>query len=388
MKIHLCFLPGFRLAARRANFSKLAVGLMVVPILTVSVSGWAASWKEEWQKTVTAAKKEGQVNVYMSGYGALLDSGAFQRAYPGIKIVAVTGRGNQITQRVLAERRAGKYLADIISTGVPFPYPQLYRAKVLDPIRPAIILPEVKDESKWWHGKHRYADPKKQYVFIYVGVPQTGSVHYNTNLVKPNEIKSFWDFLKPKWKGKMEARDIRVPGPGSGAIRFYYHSPKLGPKFIGRLFSEAEVTIFRSFRQGTDWLANGKFAICFFCSGVSRAKRQGLPVDSFGVLNEGAGLVSHFGGLTLANRARHPNAAKVFINWFLSRKGQLALQKVMAQAEDNVPDSLRIDIPKDMVPMNNRRTKGIDYLELDSRPEWIEMGSILKVFSEAIGQKR
>lgn len=103
---------------------------MVVPILTVSVSGWAASWKEEWQKTVTAAKKEGQVNVYMSGYGALLDSGAFQRAYPGIKIVAVTGRGNQITQRVLAERRAGKYLADIISTGVPFPYPQLYRAKV------------------------------------------------------------------------------------------------------------------------------------------------------------------------------------------------------------------------------------------------------------------
>ena len=389
MKIRSAFFSVFPVKPTTGRSFPLAFGLMVMQVL-MGLMGPAAygSWIEEWDKTVAAAKKEGQVNIYMSGYGALLDSGEFQKAYPGIKIVAVTGRGHQITQRVLAERRAGKYLADIISTGVPFPYPQLYRAKVLDPIRPAIILPEVKDESKWWHGKHRYADPKKQYVFIYVGVPQTGSVHYNTKLVNPKEIKSFWDFLDPKWKGKMEARDVRTPGPGSGAIRFYYHSPKLGPKFISRLFSEGEVTLFRSFRLGTDWLANGKYAVCFFCSGISRAKRQGLPVDSFGVLNEGAGLVSHFGGLTLANRGRHPNAAKVFINWFLSRKGQLALQRVLAQTEDNVPDSLRTDIPKDMVPMNYRRVKGIDYLELDSRPDWIEMGSILKVFGEAIRQKR
>ncbi len=66
----------------------------------------------------------------------------------------------------------------------------------------------------------------------------------------------------------------------------------------------------------------------------------------------------------------------------------LGCRPLLAQTEDNVPDSLRTDIPKDMVPMNYRRVKGIDYLELDSRPDWIEMGSILKVFSEAIGQKR
>ena len=140
--------------------------------------------------------------------------------------------------------------------------------------------------------------------------------------------------------------------------------------------------------MGTDSLANGKFAICFFCPGVSRAKRQGLPVDTFGILKEGAALVSHFGGLTLANRARHPNAAKVFINWYLSRSGQRALQRAMANAGDNVPDSLRTDISKDNIPLETRRIKGIKYLELDSRPEWIEMGSIIKVFSKAVGKRK
>ena len=37
---------------------------------------------------------------------------------------------------------------------------------------------------------------------------------YNTKMVDPKEFKSYWDFVNPKWKGKMEARDIRAPGTG------------------------------------------------------------------------------------------------------------------------------------------------------------------------------
>ena len=67
------------------------------------------------------------------------------------------------------------------------------------------------------------------------------------------------------------------------------------------------------------------------------------------VFKEGGGLVQQFGTLALVNRAPHPNAAKVFINWLLSRRGQMALQK--ARPTQRVPpDSLRIDIPKDEVP--------------------------------------
>jgi ABC-type Fe3+ transport system substrate-binding protein len=208
-------------------------------------------------------------------------------------------------------------------------------------------------------------------------------VSYNTKLVDVKDIKSYWDLLNPKWKGKIISRDIRVPGPGSGNARLFYYLPDVGPSFIRKLYGEMDVTLFRDYRQGTDWLAVGKVALCFFCE-VDVSKQQGLPVDTFGpkVFKEGAGLVQQFGTLGLVNRAPHPNAAKVFINWLLSRKGQIALQKNMLNTE-NPTDSLRIDIPKDDIPILNRRFEGIKYLDT-SRPEWQEMKPILDVMNEAL----
>ena len=100
------------------------------------------------------------------------------------------------------------------------------------------------------------------------------------------------------------------------------------------------------------------------------------------MFKEGGGLVQQFGTLALVNRAPHPNAAKVFINWLLSRKGQIALQKNMLDAE-NPTDSLRIDIPKDDVPLLNRRLDGMKYLDT-GRPEWMEMKPVLDVMNEAL----
>jgi ABC-type glycerol-3-phosphate transport system substrate-binding protein len=178
-------------------------------------------------------------------------------------------------------------------------------------------------------------------------------------------------------------RDIREAGPGAGNTRFFYYHSELGPAFIKKLFGETELTLFRDFRQGPDWLATGKYAICFFCD-VDVLKRQGLPVDTFGprVFKEGGGLVQQFGTLALVNRAQHPNAAKVFINWLLSRSGQSALQKSLANSE-SPPDSLRVDIPKEDVPALSRRQDGIKYLDT-GRPEWIEMKPIIDVVNEAL----
>ncbi len=352
----------------------------IVSLICLPQGAWAG-WQAEWEKTLAAAKREGQVTVYIKvGYNGVFP--LFQKRFPEIKVVGVTGQSFQVTQRILAERRAHKHLADVFIQGVPFPYPQLYRAKHLAPIRPLLLLPEVLDESAWYRG-HRYADPEGKYVFIFLSVTQRGGAHYNVNLVNPSEFKSLWDFVKPKWKGKIEARDIRVAGPGSGAMRFFYHNPKLGPKFIRRLFGETNVTLFRDFRQGPDWLAKGKFAICFFCSRIRKAKEQGLPVDSFRVdWKEGVGLVSHSGSMALMKNAPHPNAAKVFVNWILSREGQMELQRVLRDVQD--AESRRIDIPKDGVLPEVRRMEGVEYLDLDGQSEWIQMGPILKVFKKAL----
>jgi iron(III) transport system substrate-binding protein len=254
---------------------------------------------------------------------------------------------------------------------------------MLDPITPVLILPEVTDQSKWYQQKHHYSDPEGQYIFNYVGSATYGGIGYNTNLVKPKEFNSYWDLLEPKWKGKILARDIRVPGPGSGNARFFFHHPDLGAPFIRKLFGEMDVTLFRDYRQGPDWLAVGKYAICFSCD-VDVLKDQGLPVDTIGpnVFKEGGAMVQQFGSLTLMNKAPHPNAAKVFINWLLSRRGQLAMQKRLAEGESPA-DSLRIDIPKDDVPLLVRRVEGVRYLDA-SNPKWLSMKPILKVMNEAL----
>ena len=73
------------------------------------------AWQQEWEKTLEAAKKEGQVVVYISGYEAMLPD--FEKEFPEIKLVAVPARGTQIVQRLTSERRGEKYLADVVSTG-------------------------------------------------------------------------------------------------------------------------------------------------------------------------------------------------------------------------------------------------------------------------------
>jgi iron(III) transport system substrate-binding protein len=341
-----------------------------------------APWQAEWEKIMQAAKKEGQVTVYVhSTYAAALESGAFQKAFPDIKLVPVSGVELQLEHRFMAERRAGKSLADVFMVGVLRSY-DFYQAKLLEPIKTALILPEVLDKSKWWQKTHHYADPERSYLFRYVGSAQLGQIHYNTRLVNPKDFNSFWDFLNPKWKSKMEARDIRAPGTGGSAIRLFYYHPEMGPEFVKKLFSETDITIFRDRRQGLDWLANGKFAICFWCEGVEKGKQQGLPVESFGLMKEGAALSAGQGFLTLINQAPHPNAAKVFVNWFLSREGQLNFQRSLSQADEGGPDSLRTDIPKDDVLPKSRRLDGIRYLDTDNQQD--AMKPVMKLVEEAL----
>lgn len=342
------------------------------------------TWQSEWDRTVAAAKREGMVSVYQYNPSEVFDAALFKKIFPGINVSVVSGRGGQIAHRIMTERRADKYLADVTIEGVTTNYSVFYRAKILEPIKPALLLPEVLDESRWWRGRHRYTDPEGGYVFHFLGVPQAGTTFYNTQLVNPKEFTSLWDFVQSRWRGKIAARDVRSPGHGQGALRFFYYHPELGPKFIKRLFGEMEITLFRDIRQGVDWLASRKFAICFGCGirEINQAKRQGLPVERFGHMKEGAGLTTYAGTLALLNRAPHPNAAKVFINWFLSREGQLSLDP-----GDYSPDSLRIDISKERVAPDDRRQEGVRYLDLDT-PERADMKPAIKVLEEALAEAK
>ncbi len=345
----------------------------------------------EWEQAVKAAEKEGQVTVYIAGYGALIDSGAFQKTFPKIKVTSVAGSGTDLTARLAAERRGGKYLADVYSGGGNSLFQILYQGKMLDPIKPALILPEVLDASKWWEGRHKYVDREGRYIFVYEGNVSGGaSPAYNADLLKADEFKSYWDFLRPALRGKIVAADIRkVRGAGSPWQYLYYH-PALGPNYLKRLYGEMDVTLSGDLRQAIDWLATGKFALCLPCQGstVFTAKNQGLPVDQFSPyhLKEGVNISSAFGQVALMNRAPHPYAAKIFINWLLSREGQMAFQKIISIPGDP-KDSRRIDVPKSHIPPEEQRRERMSYLDTDD-PDIKDITPAITLLNEILGARK
>ena len=124
----------------------------------------------------------------------------------------------------------------------------------------------------------------------------------------------------------------------------------------------------------TGGLAEGPphpIAITAKAEDVDDAKRQGLPVevlDAHALGKDGVGLEAGGTMITLANRAPHPNAAKVMINWFLSREGQTAVQKGVPN--DPGANSLREDISKDELPSWRQRVNGAKYVRLWGPEVW------------------
>lgn len=358
---------------------KFDLALMARPAVAAEVR---LQSQQEWDKVLEGAKKEGRVVVAGTSWAQRLWA-EFQKKYPEIKLITIPGRA-VLSARIMSERRAGKYIEDVVILGPTPLYNVLYKGKALDPITPALILPEVRDESRWWKGKHRYLDAEGKYIFVFNLVPLV-SFGYNTKLVDPSEIKSYWDLLHPKWKGKIVLLDPTSLPAGTHLLFLYYHR-ELGREFIRRLLTEMDVTVSRDTRQITDWLAIGKFAISGLTTprrtGLVDAKRQGLPVDWFppGQFNEGVGLYSSSGNVVLMNRAPHPNAARVAINWLLSREGQMIYQKVRETV-----DSSRIDIPKDNLPSYARRVEGLKYHLANER---IDAAPIFKFVREVWKRKK
>ena len=362
------------------------IGISMLILLAARIGAAAdvrSPASQEWDTIVKKAEEEGQVTVYATDSigNAQMIWAAFQKRYPKIKLIGTTmGRGSDLFPKLYGERRAGKFLADVFLGAPSAIYLNLYRAKIIEPIPPMLVHPGVIDVSKWWMGRHHYIDAEGQYIFMYESAVYGPPLYFNTNLVNEKEIKSAWDLVQPRWKGKYQALQIG-PTQGSTALTYVYHHPQLGPKFIERIYRDMEPTLFRDIRQGTDWLSQGKFALCFLCRRIDRAAMQGLPVAELNPyqIEERPGIGSGSGALVLMNQHPHPNGAKVFINWYLSLEGQIAFRQ--ANTDELRVTSLREDLPPEIVPPTAARRKDKDYL-LINRSEWMDFTPIQKLLED------
>ncbi|MGH7795562.1 MAG: ABC transporter substrate-binding protein [Candidatus Binatia bacterium] len=365
------------------KFPRVA-NLFAAFVLNAALVGSAyGDWKQDWERTVAAAEKEGEVTIYgqsRAGVGKAILS--FKDAFPKIKINFVGGSGSDLSKKIMAEHRAGKHLVDLSVGGGGTMVLVYHKGGLLQPIQPQLMLPEVVDQTKWWSKKHLYSDPEGQHVFMAQGDAGSGIGAINSDFIKTGEIDSWWHLLAPKYRGKLVMTDPDSAG-NIGNWRFLYYSPDLGPKFITRLLTEAQVTFAANEHQMMDWVGSGRYLMHVLAKfeNTENARKQGLPVRQVFSDKEGDTISSGSGHIVSFKNAPHPNATKVYINWFLSREGQLTWQKLTGR------NSFRTDIPKDMILYKEEQVpkEGAKYL-LSSLPQYEDVKPLRKLVGEVLAK--
>ena len=197
-------------AARKwlALIGSLGVWISASSVRISNAADSRPAWQMEWEKTVKAAEEEGALVIYMTQAFEPVFREVFQKKFPKIKVTLVTGRGPDLSQRVMSERRAERFAVDLYVSGNISPLTVFHNAKILEPVKPLLLLPEVLDTSVWYEGKHHYDDPENRFIFVFEGTPRSGEITYNTKLVNPTEIKSYWDLLTQNGKASL-SRSIR-----------------------------------------------------------------------------------------------------------------------------------------------------------------------------------
>lgn len=320
----------------------------------------APARQETSDKTLALAKQEGRV-VVMGPPGANARrafSEMFQKAFPNIAVEYSGGWGPAHVPKLVESRKAGRYFADVFISG---PQPGLQGLKdkgFFQPLEPALMLPEVRNPENWWRGKLDFIDKEEKYYLAFWAYPTEPFV-YNTERLKVGEITSWWDLVNPRFKGRVAMYDPLIPGSMLPKLNHFLHEPSLGERYIQALLSaDFGAIITRDDRQLAEWVGRGTYLVGIGATWLTAAPvAKVLPLKSFPPenLKEGTFVTSGFGNVALLTGAPHFNAAKVYLNWLLSRDGQTEITRITENT------SGRVDVPAELVPDLLRRRSGMQY---------------------------
>jgi len=279
---------------------------LLILISIVPVSDLAAQSKD----MVEGARKEGQL-VFYSGMpipDAQAILSALEKKFPFIKTTFYRATGSALVSRIQTEQRAGTHIWDVMNATGFEPYALLeqgYFARY--------------DSAQRKDFPEGHKDHEGMWVTMYT-TPMV--VSYNSKLVAPADLpKDYTDLLSPKWKGRL--------GMDSSDLEWYANLRKIWGAEKARKFLEGLKTQEVRFAQGrtllTGLLSGGEIALLVnnFLQNVIEAKRKGSPVE-FLALDP---VVSAAGLIGINRLAPHPNAARLFVDFILSREGQELIVK-------------------------------------------------------------
>ena len=310
----------------------------------------------EWTAVVDAAKREGKVVVYNMALGAPYWNAvikSFETRY-GIAVESLDLRASELAERIRTEQAAGRFLGDaemITSTMIE---EQLKNGDFVQPLptipNAATLRPPFKTTA---HSVPAYVQPM--------------GILINTRLVKDGDVPKSWaDLTKPQWKGKILSDDMRPLGSGNTLFAILQNG--MGKDFNEQL-AEQKPVFSRDMRNDARRVARGEYAIYVPQVFAFASDLKGLPVKVV-IPEEGAPYAQM--EFAVLRNAPHPNAARLFIQYFLDVDQQTAyanawmLPVVKGAAE-------RADV--DAQPFANAKLMGI--AKLSERPAMMDLAKKL-----------
>jgi iron(III) transport system substrate-binding protein len=310
----------------------VAAAIFILSFLSLDQFGFTAT-KDE---IIQAAKQEGEIVFYASlgleDANSLINQ--FTKQYPFLKVRQNRLETERLLTKYLMEAGAGKYLADVVQTFAFSMHTFTKKGLLSQYISPeAQFYPEgFKAEGYWTTA---YAQP-------YV-------VAYNTKTVpSPQLPKTYGDLLNPFWKGNMMMEGTKIDWL-AGMLQIM--GKEKGIDYMRKLAKQdlnlrAGHTIMLQMIAAGESLVDVNVPI----TSVERAKRNGAPLDWLALGPVPSVLV----GIGVSGKPQHPNAAKLFVDFVLSKQGQ---RTVLGFNRVPVRPDMRVELTPqlkalDMIPVS------------------------------------
>jgi iron(III) transport system substrate-binding protein len=286
------------------------------------------------------ARKEGKLVLYtgMDVEEANLYTKEFTEKYPFIKTEVFRASGEKVQARLLVEHRANVHNADIFQASII----QVYQLK-----NAGLLAKYISEQSAVY--LEGFKDPLGHWTAFYL-IPYV--IGYNTKLVSPKDAPNrYEDLLNPKWKGQI--------GLETEEYQWFYHLVQILGKEKGLDFMRRLAGQDLQMRKGHTLLAQlvaageTAIAVVVYSNRVERMKSSGAPIDW--VRFKGP-TITAINAISIPEKAPHPNAAKLFVDFVLSRDGQNLLRGLR-----------RIPARPDVLPDPPSLTKGLNLYA--ARPE-------------------
>jgi hypothetical protein len=313
-------------------------------------------WQTTWNQTLEGARKEGTIRI-LSGLTSTNNMPSFEKAFAdmtGGKVEFTELRAPDIIARVPQEYAARQYNWDIILLGGSSGISEgLDAAGVLGDLNKAIIFPDITKDETWVGGFSDIwvDDDTKIYKIHHQAELSPGSQWWvNREAIPESKFNKLEDvFTIPELKGKFCTFDPRVEGASDS--NFGQIAGMYGPDMLRRLYTELQPVVLRDYGKLTLDTLHGACLISVgaqvpnlhsqgvglhiqpfyvFRPGIDKAYSERIKLTCCGQGKSKQAFDGWVGGgsantmVSIASQPPNPNAAKVFVNWLLSKDGQMA----------------------------------------------------------------